>query len=234
MTDNKGLLDRYIDNQAGEVSAEIQYAFDFTTEYDGPSDFQLSHPAFYKLGQENQEVRVRMKQALAWAKFMMHVLNYDASKSVARSFFRKNSTHKKLFYTLIRHALDVQLHGADRNKKSDRIGVPQSIVEFEMKKVTGKSSQTVRKIINEAVDLGLVKVREFPEDRRMKMLWLVPEAMENYLTVVCEDFDGLATNGLPAARRDLLAAKENNANYNQDVRDAIRAAILSDKITDKN
>ena len=53
------------------------------------------------------------------------------------------------------------------------------------------------------------------------------------MTTVLEKFDELSANGLPKARRDLLAAKEKNPNYDQDVRDKIYSAIKADKNTPK-
>jgi hypothetical protein len=232
MTDQKGLLDRYIEAQAGEEKREIEYEHPF--DFSGPdkSHFQLEYPNSYRLGQEDEEVRVRMRQGLAWAKFMCVVINQPFQNKTGQ-FFAKSQTHRALFYNLFKASLDAQLNNEMRGKQPDRVGVPQSIIETKMENAEGKTAQTCKNIIKQAIDLELVKVRTPDNDRRTRVLWIPPSATHSYLTTVLEKFDELSANGLPKARRDLLAAKEKNPNYDQDVRDKIYSAIKADKNTPK-
>jgi hypothetical protein len=148
-------------------------------------------------------------------------------------FFAKSQTHRALFYNLFKASLDAQLNNEMRGKQPDRVGVPQSIIETKMENAEGKTAQTCKNIIKQAIDLELVKVRTPDNDRRTRVLWIPPSATHSYLTTVLEKFDELSANGLPKARRDLLAAKEKNPNYDQDVRDKIYSAIKADKNTPK-
>jgi len=232
MTDNKGLLDQYIETQKGEETREIEYDHPF--DFSGPdkSHFQLQYPNSYRLGQEDEEVRVRMRQGLAWAKFMCEIINQPFQNKIAQ-FFAKSQTHRALFYHLFKASLDAQLNNLARGKQPDRVGVPQATIETKMEKAEGKTAQTCKNIIKQAIDLELVKVRNPDADRRRRVLWLTPDATHSYLTTVLETFDQLSANGLPKARRDLLAAKEKNPNYDQDVRDKIYGAYKEDKNTPK-
>ena len=158
MTDAKGLLDRYIEAQEGEETREIEYDHPF--DFAGPdkSHFQLEYPNSYRLGQEDEEVRVRMRQGLAWAKFMCVVINQPFQNKTGQ-FFAKSQTHRALFYNLFKASLDAQLNNEMRGKQPDRVGVPQSIIETKMENAEGKTAQTCKNIIKQAIDLELVKVR---------------------------------------------------------------------------
>ena len=144
-------------------------------------------------------------------------------------FFAKSQTHRALFYNLFRASLDAQLNNEMRGKQPDRVGVPQSIIETKMERAEGKTAQTCKNIIKEAIDLELIRVRNPDADRRRRVLWLTPDATHSYLTTVLKTFDQHSANTLPKARRDLLAAKEKNPNYDQDVRDKIYGALKADK-----
>jgi hypothetical protein len=200
-----GLLDRYIESQIGEECREIEYDHPF--DFSGPDDshLQLEYPNSYKLGQEDEEVRVRMRQGLAWAKFMCEIIGQPFQNKTGQ-FFAKSNTHRALFYHLFKASLDAQLNNL---------------------------AQTCRNIIKKAIDLGLVQVRNPDADRRSRVLWLTPDATHSYLTTVLKKFDELSANGLPKARRDLLAAKEENPNFDEDVRDKIYGALKADKNTPK-
>ena len=232
MTDNKGVLDRFIEAQEGEEKREIEYDHPF--DFSGPdkSHLQLEYPNSYRLGQEDEEVRVRMRQGLAWCKFMCEVINQPFQNKTGQ-FFAKSQTHRALFYNLFRASLDAQLNNLARGKQPDRVGVPQSIIETKMENAEGKTAQTCKNIIKQAIDLELVKVRNPDADRRRRVLWLTPDATHSYLTTVLKTFDQESANTLPKARRDLLAAKENNPNFDQDVRDKIYGALEADKNTPK-
>ena len=232
MTDNKGVLDRIIEAQEGEEKREIEYDHPF--DFSGPdkSHLQLEYPNSYRLGQEDEEVRVRMRQGLAWCKFMCEVINQPFQNKTGQ-FFAKSQTHRALFYNLFRASLDAQLNNLARGKQPDRVGVPQSIIETKMENAEGKKAQTCKNIIKQAIDLELVKVRNPDADRRRRVLWLTPDATHSYLTTVLKTFDQESANTLPKARRDLLAAKENNPNFDQDVRDKIYGALEADKNTPK-
>jgi hypothetical protein len=227
-----GLLDRYIESQIGEECREIEYDHPF--DFSGPDDshLQLEYPNSYKLGQEDEEVRVRMRQGLAWAKFMCEIIGQPFQNKTGQ-FFAKSNTHRALFYHLFKASLDAQLNNLARGKQPDRVGVPQYIIQAYMEDAEGKSKQTCRNIIKKAIDLGLVQVRNPDADRRSRVLWLTPDATHSYLTTVLKKFDELSANGLPKARRDLLAAKEENPNFDEDVRDKIYGALKADKNTPK-
>lgn len=227
-----GLLDRYIERQIGEETKEIEYEHPF--DFSGPdkSHFQLEYPNSYKLGQQDEEVRVRMRQGLAWCKFMCEIIEQPFQNKTGQ-FFARSQTHRALFYNLFKASLDAQLNNEMRGKQPDRVGVPQAIIEAKMEKAEGKTSKTCKNIIKQAIELQLVKVRNLDADRRRRVLWLTPDATHSYLTTVLEKFDELSANGLPKARRDLLAAKDNNPNFNEDVRDKIYSALKADKNTAK-
>ena len=100
--DKHGLLDKYIDRVVGQESASIEYASEFQikkAEYDREgADYLKSYPSFNKLVAEDEEIRVRLKQGLAWSKFMLHVFGQQKLRDPAHTFFTRTSTHRTLFF----------------------------------------------------------------------------------------------------------------------------------------
>ena len=121
------------------------------------------------------------------------------------------------------------MYAESRGKKMGQIGVAVEEVESAMVRSECKNIRSIKRIIAEALALKLIRSKVWPEDKRRKMLWLAPEAMESFLTDILGDFGKLADNGLPAARRDLLAAMEVNPNFETDVREKLADALRSDK-----
>ena len=231
-----GLLDQSIEELEGQETAELIFLKGFQetkgTPYKSSSDFKLDYPNFEKLVRTDDEVRVRLKQGMAWSKFMLSVLTNRVDKDPVRHFFMRSSTHRVLFYTLFASFLDQTLNASTRKnstRPSDSIGVSVARVEEMMGLAEGESPSTIKRIIAEAVKFRIIRKSAWRFDKRKVLLWLVPESMENYLTTVLEAFMGNASMGLPKARRDLLAAMENNPNFIEDVREKIREAILADQ-----
>ena len=228
-----GLLDKYIDSVVGQESASIEYASEFQikkAEYNREgADYLKSYPSFNKLVAEDEEIRVRLKQGLAWSKFMLHVFGQQKFPDPAHTFFTRTSTHRTLFFLLLREAFDQFLYAESRGKKMGQIGVAVEEVESAMVRSECKNICSVKRIIAEALALNLIRSKVWPEDKRRKMLWLTPEAMESFLTDILGDFGKLADNGLPAARRDFLAAFEANPNFETDIRKKLGDALKSDK-----
>ena len=227
------LLDKYIDSVAGQESATIEYVSEFQAKkanYNREgTDYLTSYPSFNKLVAEDEEIRVRLKQGLAWSKLMLHVFGQQKFPDPAHTFFTRTSTHRTLFLVLLREALDQFLYAGSRGKKMGQIGVAVEEVESALVRSECKNIRSIKRIIAEALALNLIRVKVWPEDKRRKMLWLTPEAMEAFLTDVLGDFGKLADNGLPAARRDLLAAWEANPNFETDIRKKLKNALKSDK-----
>jgi hypothetical protein len=232
MTDNTQLLNNFIDANLGAEKTEEKYEWDFKVHNKNKSAYQKQHPAFYQLCQNDEEVKVRLRQALAWTKFMLGIYAKPDQINDVRSFFSRSRTHSVLYYTLFRGFLDTQLYGAERRDHPGRIGIPQSICETRMLETENKKIQTVKAIISEAVELGLVNIQRYPNDGRVNVLWLPPTSTDYYLTEILEAFDqNAASVGLPVSRRELCEAKEANPNFDQDVRSKIETAIKADKIT---
>ena len=231
--DKNGLLDKYIDRVVGQESASIEYASEFQikkAEYNREgADYLKSYPSFNRLVAEDEEIRVRLKQGLAWSKFMLHVFGQQRFRDPAHTFFTRTSTHRTLFFLLIREAFDQFLYAESRGRKMGQIGVAVEEVESAMVRSECKNIRSIKRIIAEALALNLIRSKVWPEDKRRKMLWLAPEAMETFLTDILSDFGKLADNGLPAARRDLLAAMEANPSFESDIRERLRDALKSDK-----
>ena len=218
----EGLLDKYIAKVAGQESARIVYKSEFQTkkdEYDREgSDYLKSYPSFHRLIAEDEEIRVRLKQGLAWSKLMLYVFGEQKHPDSSHAFFARTSTHRTLFFILLREAFDQFLYAESRGKKQGQIGVSVEEVERAMVGSEGKNIRSIKRVIAEALALKLIRSKLWPEDKRRKMLWLAPEAMGSFLTDVLNDFGQSVDRGLPAARRDLLAALEANPNYEADIR----------------
>jgi hypothetical protein len=231
-----GLLDQSIEEFEGEETAELFFLKDFQdtegTSFKEASDFRRDYPNFETLVRTDDEVRVRLSQGLAWSKFMLSVLTNRVDKDPVRHFFMRSATHRVLFYVLFVSFLDQTLHASTRKnskRPSDSIGASVARVEEMMALAEGESPSTIKRIIAEAVKFRIIRKSAWRFDKRKVALWLVPESMENYLTTVLEGFMGGASAGLPKARRDLLAAMENNPNFIEDVREKIKEAILADQ-----
>ena len=89
--DKNGLLDKYIDRVVGQESASIEYASEFQikkAEYNREgADYLKFYPSFNKLVAEDEEIRVRLKQGLAWSKFMLHVFGQQKFSGSSAYFF---------------------------------------------------------------------------------------------------------------------------------------------------
>ena len=208
--DKHGLLDKYIDRVVGQElrhrssmrqNSKSKNIRSIKREYNREgADYLKSYPSFNRLVAEDEEIRVRLKQGLAWSKFMLHVFGQQKFRDPAHTFFTCTSTHRTLFfYLLIREAFDQFLYAESRGRKMGQIGVAVEEVESAMVRSERKNIRSIKRIIAEALALNLIRSKVWPEDKRRKMLWLAPEAMETFLTDILSDFGKLADNGLPAA-----------------------------------
>jgi len=192
------------------------------------SDYKNNHPNFQRLLAEDEEVRVRLKQGLAWGEFMLSVLtNTEQHKEdPVASFFTRSSTHRVLFYTLFVTALDRILH-CPQGQNPDSIGQAIPEVWSVMHKAEFQSESKIRAICRDAEKLGLIHKTYWRTDKRLKLYWISVKAVDAYLTTILEDFSQ-ANEGLPAARVALVTAKQKNPDFEADVRAKLRAAIEAD------
>ena len=123
---------------------------------------------------------MRLRQGLAWSKLMLHVFGEQQYQDLSHRFFTRTSTHRTLFFILLREALDQFLHAKSRGRNIGHIGVSVEEVESAMVRSEGKNIRSIKRIIAEAVAFHLIRSRAWPEDKRRKMLWLVPDAMEYF------------------------------------------------------
>ena len=195
------------------------------------SDYAKNHPNFYKLLAEDEEIRVRLKQGLAWGEFMLDVLVQKNKFDDVRSFFVRSSTHRTLFYTLFVTALQRILH-CPEGQNPDSIGQAIPEVLSVMHKAEFASDSKVRQICREAKALGLIHQTHWRMDKRHKLYWLSCKAIEAYLTDVLEEF-AQATTGLPGARVSLITAMQKNPNFETDIRTKLCAAIDADNLVAK-
>ena len=132
--DKHGLLDKYIDRVVGQRRyfwQSIEYASEFQikkAEYNREgADYLKSYPSFNRLVAEDEEIRVRLKQGLAWSKFMLHVFGQqkfrDPKISQNTFLLPAHPPIEHYFFLLIREAFDQFLYAESRGRKMGQIGV---------------------------------------------------------------------------------------------------------------
>ncbi len=227
---DNGLLDRQIDldhqsaikplviNKAsvvpkGKVSSRQKS--DFSANYSNLADVMLN----------DAEVRVRLSQGLAWSKFMVKLLALEMAPTATRRFFTRTETHRALFHVLSYFSMEGITHPTD--KDDIFFGAFLSQVT-EILENTGTSQRSISRIIKSGIDDNFILTSQWRYDIRQKVIWLNPEHLVSYLTTTMELF-GNANEGLPEARRDLLAAKRDNPDYDVDVRNRLLGALREDQ-----
>ena len=195
------------------------------------SDYKKLYPSFQALLAEDEEVRVRLQQGLAWGEFMLSLLTNteEHKEDPVASFFTRSSTHRVLFYTLFVTALERILH-CPQGQNPDSIGQAIPEVWSVMHKAEFSGESKIREICREALKLKLIHKTHWRTDKRLKLYWISSKAVASYLTTILEDFSR-ANEGLPAARVALVSAIEANPNFEADVRARLEAAIEADNKT---
>ena len=107
-------------------------------------------------------------------------------------FFQQSWTHQALFYRLMKR------FAACAQAGDDRVGVSQKEVASYMRMAQGRSHRHVRTIISEAVEAGYVGKADWNADTRIKLLYLMPESVTDFMAQGLENaIDASMSNSLP-------------------------------------
>ena len=190
------------------------------------SDFSKHYPTFSRLLLEDEEVRVRMHQALAWSKFAINLLALNKTPTKTREFFTQSETHRLLFHLLLNFMLQNMCFPEDDDPTM--LGTDIETCVHYMLMAEEYQDRKCRSIVADGIAAGRIINSTWRYDQRRSVLWLNPADLTSYLTHTMTLF-ARGQEGLPQARRSLLAARKKNPNYEQDVEAKLINALEADK-----
>lgn len=230
MSDKVGLLDERIEIDREAVSRPLiknralvkpsgkrQHKF--------VSDFTKIYPNFANLLLTDEETRVRLHQALAWSKFMINTLALSRAPTQTRQFFTQSETHRLLFHILLNFM--AQNLCFPETDDPTTLGAHVDTVVEHMLMAEEYQERKCRSIIADGINAGRILKSTWRYDARQTVLWLNPEDVASYLVHTMALF-ARGSEGLPEARRRLLAAEKKNPNFEADVEAKLRNALEAD------
>ena len=142
------------------------------------SHWLSSYPEFSDECFKNEKVNLALQQALGWSQFFCTYWSRDLS--TAGKFFSKSPAHQMFFYSLLRTFSDSVVY-----RSSPQVGLPvsEALAQIEM---TGASKTKARGFIREAVEAGYVIETYWRGDQRVKVLYLAPNCVKNWIKLCCE------------------------------------------------
>ena len=189
------------------------------------SDFSKHYPTFSRLMLEDEEVRVRMHQALAWSKFAINLLALSRAPTATREFFTQSETHRLLFHVLLNFMLQNMCYPESEDPTTFGAHVDTCVEHMLM---CGEwQERKCRASISAGIEAGRIKKSTWRYDARQTVLWLNPADLTDYLTLTMT-LVARGEEGLPQARRSLLAARKKNSNFEADVEAKLRNALEAD------
>jgi|GEM_PF-3391468 len=160
--------------------------------YNGPTEFSQRHGAFGDVVKATGHKSEWLVCEALSSFYLQRFRSYGNNTLPSGTFFQLSWTHQALFYRLMKR------FAACAQVANDRVGVSRQEVVHYMRMAQGKSSNTISKIIADAIDAGYVGETTSNFDNRIKLLFLTPTSVTDFMFQGFENAHGAsAENSLP-------------------------------------
>ena len=157
-----------------------------------PTTFRERHGDFADIVQETGDKAEWIVCEALSSFYLQRFRTVGNNTSPSGVFFQQSFTHQALFYRLM------QRFAACAQSGDDRVGVSQREVVTYMRMPQGRSGRHVDTIIGEGVEAGFVGKADWNRDTRIKLLYLTPESVTDFMQQGLEAaIDASMGNSLP-------------------------------------